>query len=98
MNKSELVEAISARTDVAKKDVAAVLDGMFVEVSKVVAKGQEKVSIPGFMTFEQVKRSARTGRNPQTGETIKVKASKAVKITPGSKLKAIAKGDVKPEK
>lgn len=98
MNKSELVEAISARTDVAKKDVAAVLDGMFVEVSKVVAKGQEKVTIPGFISFEPIKRAARTGRNPQTGEAIKVKASKAVKVTAGSKLKAIAKGDVKPEK
>jgi DNA-binding protein HU-beta len=98
MNKSELVEAISARTDVAKKDVASVLDGMFVEVSKVVAKGQEKVSIPGFLTFEQVKRGPRTARNPQTGDEIKVKASTAVKITPGSKLKAIAKGDVKPDK
>ena len=97
MNKSELVEAIAARTDVARKDVAAVLDGMFVEVAKVVAKGDEKVSIPGFITFEQTERSARTGRNPQTGETINVAASKAVKITAGSKLKAIAKGDARPE-
>lgn len=97
MNKSELVEAISARTDVAKKDVAAVLDGMFVEVSKVMAKGQEKVTIPGFVSFEQTERAARTGRNPQTGEAIKVEASKAVKVTAGSKLKAIAKGEVEPE-
>lgn len=97
MNKSELVEAISARADVSRKDVGAVLDAMFVEVSKVVAEGTEKVSIPGFITFEQTERSARTGRNPQTGEAIEVKASKAVKITPGSKLKAIAKGDAKPE-
>jgi DNA-binding protein HU-beta len=97
MNKSELVEAIAARTDVARKDVAAVLDGLFVEVSKVVAKGDEKVSIPGFVTFEQTERSARTGRNPQTGETINVAASKAVKITAGSKLKSIAKGDVQPD-
>lgn len=97
MNKSELVEAISTRTDVPRKDVSAVLDGLFSEVSRVVADGSEKVSIPGFITFEQTERSARTGRNPQTGETIQVKASKAVKITAGSKLKAIAKGDVKPD-
>ncbi len=97
MNKSELVEAIAARTDVAKRDVAAVLDGMFVEVSKVVAKGGEKVTIPGWITFEQTERSARTARNPQTGESIQVAASKAVKVTAGSKLKAIAKGDQQPE-
>lgn len=97
MNKSELVEAIAARTDLARKDVAAVLDGMFVEVSKVVAKGGEKVTIPGFITFEQTERSARTGRNPQTGEAIEVAASKAVKITAGSKLKSIAKGEIPPE-
>jgi DNA-binding protein HU-beta len=97
MNKSELVDAIAARTDVARKDVAAVLDGLFVEVSKVVARGEEKVTIPGFVTFEQTERGARTGRNPATGESIEVAASKAVKITAGSKLKAIAKGDAQPE-
>ena len=97
MNKSELVEAISARADVPRKDVGAVLDAMFVEVSKVVAEGNEKVTIPGWISFEQTERSARTGRNPQTGEAIEVKASKAVKITAGSKLKAIAKGDAQPE-
>ena len=52
----------------------------------------EKLTLPGFLAFEQSSRSARTGRNPQTGETIQIAASKTVKVTAGSKLKAAAAG------
>lgn len=92
MTKTELVAAIAARTDVSKADVDRVLAGFQDVVSQVVAKGEEKLSIPGFLSFEQTTRSARKGRNPQTGETIDVPASKAVKVSAGSRLKAIAKG------
>ena len=92
MTKTELVAAIAARTDVTKADVERVLNGFQDVVSQVVAKGEEKVSIPGFLSFEQTMRAARKGRNPQTGATIDVPASKAVKVTAGSRLKAIAKG------
>lgn len=92
MNRSELVDAISKRSGVESGDVDATLKGLFEVVAGVVAKGDEKITIPGFISFEQTDRAARTGRNPQTGETLQVPASKAVKISAGSKLKAIAAG------
>lgn len=92
MNRSELVDAISRRVGVANADVDASLKGLYEVVAGVVAKGDEKISIPGFISFEQTDRAARTGRNPQTGESLQVPASKAVKISAGTKLKAIAAG------
>ena len=71
--------------------VSGVLDSLFSTVSEAVAKGS-KVSIPGWISFEQVATSARTGRNPQTGAEIKIPAGKRVKVTAGSKLKEAAKG------
>ena len=96
MNRSELVEAIAGRTGVSKSDVDASLKGLYEVVAGVVAKGGDKVTIPGFISFEQGSRSARTGRNPQTGETIQVAASKTAKVSVGSKLKAIAAGKEAP--
>ncbi len=96
MTKTELVAAIAERTGVSKADVERALGGFQDIVSQEVAKGDEKVTIPGFLSFEQTMRSARKGRNPQTGEEIQVPASKAVKISAGSKLKAIAKGTEPP--
>jgi DNA-binding protein HU-beta len=92
MNRSELVDAIAERSGVAKGDVDAALKGLFDVVANVVAKGDDKISIPGWISFEQTDRSARTGRNPQTGAELQIPASKAVKISAGSKLKAIAAG------
>lgn len=92
MNKTELIDQIAERSGVSKKDVGSVIDGLFIEVSKVVAKGDDKVTIPGFLSFEQVDRKARKGFNPQTGEPITIPASTAVKVTAGNKLKAYAKG------
>ena len=92
MNRSELVDAISQRSGVESRDVDATLKGLFEVVAGVVAKGDDKITLPVFISFEQVDRAARTGRNPQTGESIDVPASKAVKISAGSKLKAIAAG------
>ncbi len=92
MTKSELIAEIANRTGVAKADVEKALKGFEDVCHEVVAKGEEKLTLPGFLSFEQTDRSARTARNPQTGETIQVPASKAVKVTAGSKLKASAKG------
>jgi DNA-binding protein HU-beta len=92
MNRSELVDAISQRAGVDKGGVDKTLNGLFEVVAGVVARGDEKITIPGFISFEQTERSARTGRNPQTGESMDIPASKAVKISAGSKLKAIAAG------
>ena len=92
MTKSELIAEIAENTGMAKTDVEKCLKGFEDVVHKVVAEGKEKLTLPGFLSFEQTTRSARTGRNPQTGETIQVPASKAVKVSAGSKLKASAKG------
>jgi len=96
MNKSELVSAIADRTGVDKGDVDATLQGLFEVVATTVAKGEEKISIPGFISFAQGHRGARTGRNPQTNEPMEIAASKTVKVTPGAKLKAIAAGKEAP--
>lgn len=92
MNKSELVDAIADRSGVSKNDVDATLKGLFEVVARTVASGTDKITIPGFISFQQGHRSARTGRNPQTGATIQVAAANTVKISAGTKLKAIAAG------
>jgi DNA-binding protein HU-beta len=81
MNKRELAKAVAVQADVELKTVAAVLDGFTDVVTAVVSKG-EPVSIPGFAKFVKVDRAARMGRNPATGETIRIKASKKARITP----------------
>ncbi len=91
MNKTELVETIAQRTDISKKDVQAVLDTFEGIAGDIVAKGKEALTIPGFLKFEQTKRAARMGRNPQTGEPLQVAASNAAKVSAGAKLKARAK-------
>jgi DNA-binding protein HU-beta len=81
MNKRELAKAVAVQSDVELKTVAAVLDGFTDVVTAVVAKG-EPISIPGFCKFVKVDRPSRMGRNPATGETIRIKASKKARITP----------------
>lgn len=98
MNKSELVDKIAERSGVSKSDTEKVLKAFEETVQQVVAKGTEKLTLTGFLSFEQVKRKARMGRNPQTGEAIKVPAGKAVKVTPGATLKNVAKGTAKAPK
>lgn len=92
MTKSELIAEIAERTGLAKTDVEKALKSFEDVAHEIVAKGDEKLTLPGFLSFEQTHRSARTARNPQTGEPIQVPASKAVKVSAGSKLKAAAKG------
>ena len=81
MNRRELVNAIAAHTGQESKAVDATLKGFTDVVTAVVAKG-EPVAISGFAKFSKVERPARMGRNPATGEAIKIKASKKARITP----------------
>jgi len=90
MNRSELVAAVAAESGLSQADVNRTVDALFSVVSGAVASGT-KVSIPGWIAFERSHRSARQGRNPQTGETIQIAASYGVKVSAGSKLKAAAK-------
>lgn len=91
MNKTELIDAIADRTGVAKSTVDAVIKGMTDTIEENVAKG-DKISIPGFASFQKVRRAARTGRNPRTGETIQIPASATVKVTAGARLKGSVSG------
>ena len=90
ITKTELVASIASATGESQATVGRVVDGLFSAVSEAVAKG-EKVTIPGFLSFETVNTAARTGRNPQTGTEIAIPAGKRAKVTAGSKLKAAAK-------
>ena len=91
MNKSELVAAIAARSEQTQKDVDETISAFFEVVAEAVGKG-EKVTVPGWISFEQTQRAARQGRNPSTGEAMQIPATKAAKVSAGSKLKAAAKG------
>lgn len=90
LNKGDVVAAIAAEAGLTQKDAGAALDAFFAVVAQAVAKGT-KVSIPGWVSFEQTARAARAGRNPATGATIQIPASKSVKVSAGSKLKAAVK-------
>jgi DNA-binding protein HU-beta len=85
MNKAQLIEAIASKTTYSKKEVTGMIDTITGEIKGSLKKG-DKVSIPGFGTFDMASRKARTGRNPRTGETIQIKAKKVVKFKPSSKL------------
>jgi len=92
VNRKELIAAVAGKAGVAEADTDKVLAAFQDVVFDVVADGQDKLSLPGFLTFEQGARAAREGRNPATGETIQIAATKTVKVTAGSKLKAAAAG------
>lgn len=86
MTKPELVSAMSEKTGVSKKDAAASIDA-FVEIISDVLKHGDKLQLVVFGTFEVSERAARTGRNPQTGEDIKIPAAKIPKFKAGAALK-----------
>jgi len=89
-NRSELVAEVAAKADTSQAAVNSVLDALFDVFAESIAK-DEKITIPGWLAVERTSRAARTGRNPQTGETIQIAAGHSVKLTAGSKLKASAK-------
>jgi len=86
MNKSQLVDAVASDSGLSKADSARALDSLIASVTKSLKKGDD-VSITGFGKFSVVKRAARQGVNPRTGERVKIKASKAPKFTAGAGLK-----------
>lgn len=86
MNKTELVAAIADRAELSKKDLEKALKA-FVDVVTEELKKDHKIQLVGFGTFEVSQRSAREGRNPQTGKTMKIAACKAPKFKAGKALK-----------
>ncbi len=87
MTKAELVEQMAKDAKISKVAAANALDSFMSNTTKALKKKNGKVTMVGFGTFSKVRRKARKGRNPQTGETIKIKASNVVKFKPGKKLK-----------
>ena len=86
MTKANIIDAIAEKTGLTKKESEAALKATLDAFQSALKKG-EKVQLIGFGTFEVKKRAARQGRNPRTGETIKIPASKSVAFTAGTALK-----------
>lgn len=86
MNKQQLIDAAADTAELSKTDMAAALDGLLDTITESLRAG-EKVTITGFGSFEVRERSARTARNPQTGETVEVPPSNAPAFKAGKALK-----------
>ena len=84
--KAEFLKAVSDKTSMTQADLDKALGGILEQIKNILAKG-ESIAFLGFGKFEVSERAARDGRNPQTGETIKIPASKAVKFSAGKDLK-----------
>jgi DNA-binding protein HU-beta len=84
--KNEIIEAIAAATSLARRDAAAAYDAFLAAVTSTLQRG-EKVNVAGLGAFSVSDRAERAGRNPKTGETITIPASRAVKFKPGKELK-----------
>lgn len=91
MNKSELIDSVAKSTGESKRVVSNTIEATISTIQKQVKSGN-KVTIPGFGTFERRARSARTARNPRTGEPIKVKASKVPAFKAGAGFKSYVSG------
>lgn len=87
MTKADLVEKAAKDAGISKAAANAALDSAIEGITKALKKKDGKVTLVGFGTFSKVRRKARKGRNPQTGQAIKIKARNAVKFTPGKKLR-----------
>ncbi len=86
MKKVEFVDAVAAKTGLSKTDAGKAVDAVFATITDVLVKG-DKLSFVGFGTFAISKREAREGRNPRTGETVKIAARNAVSFKAGTALK-----------
>jgi nucleoid DNA-binding protein len=86
MNKTQLIEAVASDSGLSKADSSRAIESLIDTVTRALKKGDE-VSITGFGKFSVVKRAARAGVNPRTGERVKIKASKAPKFSAGASLK-----------
>ncbi len=87
MTKADLIAKMAEDAGLSKAATATVMDSLIDNVTKALKKKDGKVTLVGFGTFTKAKRKARKGRNPQTGEAIKIKARNVVKFKPGKKLK-----------
>jgi DNA-binding protein HU-beta len=85
-NKAELISAVAEKAGISSKDAGAALDALIDEITGALKKG-ERVALAGFGTFSVGTRAARQGRNPQTGATIQISASKSAKFKAGKMLK-----------
>jgi DNA-binding protein HU-beta len=95
MNKSELIDAIAAESGLTKADSQRAVESFVDTIAKTLKKGDE-VTITGFGKFSVVKRAARRGVNPRTGERVKITASRVPKFSPGAGLKKVvtSRGDL----
>ena len=91
MNKAELIEEVALQLDLSKRQVAEVVEAFLDETKKAVAGG-DRVAISGFGIFERAERNARLGRNPRTGEAVKIKATKLPKFRAAAEFKATVAG------
>ena len=87
MTKAEIVEKMANEAGITKTAAQSALESFVDGVIKALKKKDGKVTLVGFGTFQKARRKARKGRNPQTGEVLKIKASNVVKFKPGKKLK-----------
>lgn len=87
MTKAELIDQMAKDADITKVAAGAALESFLENVAKALKKKEGKVTLVGFGTFQKTRRKARKGRNPQTGEPIKIKATNVVKFKPGKKLR-----------
>ena len=86
MNRNELVDAVSGKTDMKKSDASKAVDAVFDAIADAL-KGGDEVRLVGFGTFSVASRAASEGRNPRTGEKIQIAASKQAKFKPGKGLR-----------
>jgi DNA-binding protein HU-beta len=94
VNRADLIDAIRDRLGADKKTAESAVDAVLDTIQRAVATG-ERVAITGFGVFEKVDRAARTGRNPRTGETVKVKKTSVPKFRPGTQFKGVVSGAIK---
>ena len=90
MNKSQLIDAIASEAGLTKVQAKKALEA-FVETTGKALKSGDKIALVGFGSFSVAKKPARTGRNPRTGQAIKIAAKKVVKFKPGAELNATVK-------
>lgn len=91
MNKADLIESVATRLGHSKRDVTDIVETFLEETKKAVVRG-ERVAISGLGVFESQVRKARLGRNPRTGETVKIKEAKTPRFRAGTEFKAVVSG------
>ena len=94
MNKADLIDSVAAKLGHTKRDVTDIVESFIEETKKAVASG-ERVALSGFGIFEAQARKARLGRNPRTGATVQIKATKTPKLRAGAEFKAVVSGKKK---